>query len=42
MPTERGGTVACGSNATVCAAANSCYDFVNWTLNGNVVSSSPC
>jgi hypothetical protein len=37
-----GGTVACGSNATVCATANSCYQFLNWTLYGNVVSTSPC
>jgi hypothetical protein len=40
--TSGGGTVACGSNATVCATANSYYQFVNWTVNGNVVSTLPC
>ncbi len=37
-----GGTVTCGSLATVCASANSCYSFANWTLNGNLVSTSAC
>ena len=27
---------------TVCATPNACYSFVNWTLNGNVVSTSAC
>jgi uncharacterized repeat protein (TIGR03803 family) len=37
-----GNTVGCGSNVTVCATPNACYSFVNWTLNGNVLSASPC
>ena len=43
--TSGGGTVAScsGSNVTVCATANApCYSFANWTLNGNVVSTSAC
>jgi uncharacterized repeat protein (TIGR03803 family) len=41
--TSGGGTVACGSTVTVCATANSCYSFVNWTdQNSNVVSDSAC
>jgi uncharacterized repeat protein (TIGR03803 family) len=40
--TSSGNTVGCGSNVTVCAMANECYSFVNWTVNGNVVSASPC
>ena len=41
--TSGGGTVACGSNMTVCATPNApCYSFVNWTVNGTVVSASPC
>ena len=40
--TSGGGTVACSSNVMVCASANACYNFVNWTLNGNLVSSSAC
>jgi uncharacterized repeat protein (TIGR03803 family) len=41
--TSGGGTVTCGSNVTVCAAANPCYSFVNWTdQNSNVVSTSGC
>jgi hypothetical protein len=35
-----GGTFASGSSNTVTATANSGYTFVNWTENGNVVSSS--
>lgn len=35
-----GGSVSCGSSVTVRATANSCYSFVNWTLNGTVVSTS--
>ncbi len=38
-----GGTVACISNTTVCATANPCYAFVNWTDQySNVVSTSAC
>jgi uncharacterized repeat protein (TIGR03803 family) len=37
-----GVTVPCGSNVTVCATPNGCFDFVNWTLNGNAVSTSAC
>jgi hypothetical protein len=38
-----GGTVACGSNVTVCATANGCYSFVNWTdQNSNVFSTAAC
>ena len=33
-----GGSFAAGSSQTVTAAANSGYNFVNWTQNGNVVS----
>jgi hypothetical protein len=41
--TSGGGTYECGSNVTVCATANSCYGFVNWTdQNSNVVSTSAC
>ncbi len=41
--TSGGGTVPCGSNAMVCATANPCYSFVNWTdQKSNVVSSSAC
>ena len=40
--TSGGGPVTCGSLATVCARANSCYSFANWTLNGNLVSTSAC
>jgi hypothetical protein len=39
--TSGGGTVNCGSSVTVTATTNSCYSFVNWTENGNVVSTSP-
>jgi Domain of unknown function (DUF1906)/Divergent InlB B-repeat domain/Fibronectin type III domain len=35
-----GGTFAAGTSRTVTASANSGYTFVNWTENGNVVSSS--
>jgi hypothetical protein len=35
-----GGTFASGSSPTVTATANTGYTFVNWTENGNVVSSS--
>ncbi|MGA2603464.1 MAG: hypothetical protein ABSG14_04480 [Verrucomicrobiia bacterium] len=40
--TSGGGTVNCGSNAMVCATANSGYVFANWTLNSSVVSASNC
>ena len=40
--TSGGGTEPCGSNVTVCATANPCYSFVNWTVNGNVLSSLAC
>jgi hypothetical protein len=36
-----GGTRGAGSTATVVATPNSCYQFVNWTENNNVVSTSP-
>ena len=35
-----GGTFAAGSSDTVTATANSGYNFVNWTANGSVVSTS--
>jgi N-acetylmuramoyl-L-alanine amidase len=38
--TNGGGTYPGGSSRTVTANANSGYTFVNWTENGNVVSSS--
>ena len=37
-----GGVVDCGSNVTLCAAANSCYTFANWTEGGNVIGTTPC
>ena len=41
--TAGGGTVACSSNVTVCAATNACYSFVNWTdQNSNVLSTAAC
>jgi hypothetical protein len=41
--TSGGGTLACGSNVTVCATTNACYGFVNWTdQNSNVVSTTAC
>ncbi len=41
--TTGGGIVACGSNVTLCATPNACYNFVNWTdQNSNVVSTSEC
>ncbi|MGO9528785.1 MAG: choice-of-anchor tandem repeat GloVer-containing protein [Verrucomicrobiia bacterium] len=39
--TSGGGTVNCGSNVTESATANACYQFVNWTVGGTVVSTSP-
>ena len=35
-----GGTYMAGSSPTATASQNSGYTFVNWTENGNVVSSS--
>ena len=41
--TSGGGTVACGSNVTVCASANLCCSFVNWIdESSNVVSTAAC
>ena len=40
--TSGGGTVGCGSNVTLCATANSCYNFVNWTEGTHVVSATSC
>ena len=37
-----GGAKTCGSSVTVCATPNTCYQFVSWTENGQVVSTSPC
>ena len=36
-----GGTYDCGSTVTVTANPNPCYEFVNWTEDGNVVSTDP-
>ncbi len=38
--TTGGGTFSSGSNVTVSATANMGYNFINWTENGTVVSSS--
>ncbi|HVM59614.1 MAG TPA: choice-of-anchor tandem repeat GloVer-containing protein [Verrucomicrobiae bacterium] len=40
--TSGGGIYPCGSNVTVCATPSSCYNFVNWTVNGTAVSTSLC
>jgi uncharacterized repeat protein (TIGR03803 family) len=41
--TSGAGTYGCGSNVAVCATANSCYSFVNWTdQSSNVLSTSAC
>ena len=40
--TSGGGTVLCGSVVTVCETPDLCYGFVNWTVNGHVVSTSAC
>jgi len=37
-----GGVVDCGSNVTLCATANPCYTFANWSEGGNLVSTIPC
>lgn len=39
--TSGGGTVTVNSQVTVVATPNIGYDFINWTLNGNVVSTLP-
>jgi hypothetical protein len=39
--TAGGGAAGCGTNLTIYATPNSCYTFVNWTENGNVVSWFP-
>ena len=36
------GSVSYGSNVTVCATANPCYSFVNWTDGGTIVSPAAC
>ncbi len=38
--TSGGGTVYCGSDVTVTATANPCYNFSEWTENGVSVSTS--
>jgi len=38
--TSGGGVVNCGSNVTVTASVNPCWSFVNWTVNGTVVSTN--
>jgi len=35
-----GGTVDCGTSATLVATANPCYTFTNWTEGGTVVGTS--
>src|SRR5579871_5823725 len=41
--TSGGGVVPCGSNVTVCATNNGCYNFVNWTdQNSNVLTTAAC
>ncbi len=38
-----GGITTCGSNVTVCATPNACFNFVNWMdQNSNVLSTSEC
>lgn len=39
--TTGAGTYTVNSQATVVATPNVGYDFINWTMNGNVVSTSP-
>ena len=39
--TSGGGTHTCSSSVTVTATPTSCYNFVNWTEGGSVVSTSP-
>ena len=38
--TSGGGSKICGSSVTVVATAATCYQFVNWTEAGNVVSTA--
>jgi hypothetical protein len=38
--TSGGGAVGCQASVTVTAVANSGYSFVNWTVGGNVFSTS--
>ena len=38
--TTGAGTFPCGSTQTVTATTNNCYSFMNWTENGNIVSTS--
>jgi hypothetical protein len=38
--TSGGGTYASGTQVTVIASPNNGYDFINWTENGNVVSTN--
>jgi alpha-amylase len=40
--TSSGEVVTCGSNVTVCATPNACYQFVNWTENSSVVTNALC
>jgi hypothetical protein len=40
--TGGGGMVECGSNVTVCATASTGYSFANWTIDGDIVSTSSC
>jgi hypothetical protein len=40
--TSGGGTYGCCFAVRVCATPRGCYNFVNWTLNGNMVSTSIC
>jgi len=39
--TTGGGNYPCNSSVTVTATPSTCYQFVSWTENGNVVSNSP-
>jgi glycosidase len=40
--TSGGGVVNCGSNVTVCATPNACYNFLYWSQNGSLVSTTAC
>jgi hypothetical protein len=40
--TSGGGTILCCFSTTVCAEPAPCYNFVNWTLGTNVLSTSLC
>ena len=39
--TTGSGTYACNSIANINAIPNSCYQFINWTENGNILSTNP-